>query len=70
MSCDQFWRSLTDGPAVDFSALAIQTALSAVYTGLIVAVAAYVWQWASPTATESAAAVPRSVSNKWRMLTE
>lgn len=66
----QFWHSLAEGRTRDFTAVAIHAAGSAVYTGLVVAGAAYALRHVAPASADRTDPSSPSVSNKWRMLTE
>lgn len=66
----QWLGSLADGRNIALAVLAIQSAGAALYTALIVAVAAYAVRMLVPVATEHAAPAGPTVSNTWRMLTE
>jgi rod shape-determining protein MreD len=66
---DQLWRGLGRELKIDIGALAIQAAGTSIYTGLIIAGAAFALQILSPVSTESEISSTRTVSNQWRMLT-
>ncbi|HEY3968397.1 MAG TPA: rod shape-determining protein MreD [Planctomycetaceae bacterium] len=67
---NQVCRSFADGRSIDFVPLAIHSAGSALYTGVIVMGAAYVIRLFASDVTERSATASHSVSNQWRMLTE
>jgi rod shape-determining protein MreD len=66
---DQLWRALADARPIDYVALTVQAAGSAIYTGLIALGAAYILRFCAPASTESTIPSAPCVSNKWRMLT-